>query len=116
MSNPGEDSLQHLEIKSVRSSELFPLCRHARAICGPSREAGMPTNSGVLNDQFWVDLCHNFGLLLLIIVCITTALLMLCGCQIVLSQMRARRGRERQPRYLRRPMKEPSKRSFTTSL
>lgn len=76
----------------------------------------MPVKLGVLNDQLWVDLCHNFGLLLLIIVCITIALLMLCGCQIVLSQMLARSGRERQPRDLRRPIKEPSKRSFTTSL
>jgi hypothetical protein len=76
----------------------------------------MPIESGVLIDQFWVDLCHNFGLILLVIVCIPIALLMLCGCQIVLSQMLARSARERQPRDLRRPIKEPSGRSFTTSL
>lgn len=76
----------------------------------------MPVESVALFDKLWVDLCFNFGLILLLIVCISTALLTLCCCQFALGRLLARSKTERQSRDLRRAIREPAERSFTTSL
>lgn len=76
----------------------------------------MPIGYGALNDHFWIDLCYNFGLALLAIVSVSVALLMLCCCQCVLSLLLARSQRGRQPRGLRRSVRETSERGFTTNL
>jgi hypothetical protein len=76
----------------------------------------MPVESVALFDKLWVDLCFNFGLILLLSVCVPTALLMLCCCQAALGQLLARSKRERRSRDLRRPNREPAERRFTTSL
>lgn len=76
----------------------------------------MPVGYGALNDSFWIDLCHNFSLLLLVIVSVSLALLTLYFCRGAMSEQLARSRRGRGARGMRRSVREPSQRGFTTSL
>lgn len=76
----------------------------------------MPGEIGSLSDQFWINLCTNFGLLLLVIVCVTAMLLMLyCGSS-ALSVVLARSESQRRGRELMRPRGKAPEHRFTIRL
>lgn len=54
----------------------------------------MPVEVVALFDQLWVDLCFKFGLILLFIVCVSTALLMLNCCQFAMGRLLPLSNRE----------------------